>query len=287
MELLQHLGFLGNSDDYARSSIVLYGAPMDFTTSFRPGTRFGPRRVREISEGLEEYSPMLDRALSEVVFYDAGDVEFGFGNIEAALRKIGQAAERFFTDNKFPLMIGGEHLVSLAPIKEAFKKYPDLAVLQFDAHADLRDEYFGEPHSHATVIGNVAKLIGGKNVYQFGIRSGTRQEFEFGRENTNFYPYQVLDPLQKALAGLGDRPIYVTIDIDVVDPAYAPGTGTPEAGGISSWEMLQVIYALKEKNVIAMDIVELSPVLDSQDITALLVGKLVREAILAFGSGGN
>ncbi len=283
MTMWRQTQFLESQEDYDNASLVLYGAPMDFTTSFRPGTRFGPQRMREVSNGLEDYSPLLDRMLSEVAFYDAGDVELPFGNVSLALEEIEGATRSIVNDGKFPLLVGGEHLVSYPAIKVLAEKHPDLVVLHFDAHADLRDHYLGERNSHATVIGQVVKLIGGKNVYQFGIRSGTREEFTFARANTNFYPHAVLDPLVKVLPEIGNRPIYCTIDIDVMDPAYVPGTGTPEAGGITSREMLQVIYALKAKNMVALDIVELSPVLDLSDVTSLLVAKLVRESILAFG----
>lgn len=283
MELNKQSGYLASGDNYDQASLVIYGAPMDLTTSYRPGTRFGPRRAREVSEGLEEYSHVLDKQLSEIAFYDAGDVYIPYGNVERGLQGIKAAAMQIFADNKFPLLIGGEHLVSLPAIEAAHAKYEDLVLLHFDAHTDLRDEFHGERNSHATVIGHAAKLVGGKNVYQFGIRSGVREEFAYARKHMHIYPGEVIEPLMRILPELGNRPIYCTIDIDVMDSAYVPGTGTPEAGGISSREMLQVIYALKEKNVIGMDIVELSPVLDVSDITSLLVAKMIREAVLTFG----
>ncbi len=277
--------FMGSLSQEEQASLVLYGAPMDYTTSFRPGARFGPTRVREISDGLEEYSYRLDRDLSEAGFFDAGDVECPFGNVERSLNAIGRETRRILSAAKLPLLVGGEHLVSLPAIEAVYERYPELIVLQFDAHADLRADYMGEVKSHATVMGRVLDLLGPQRIYQFGIRSGTREEFALGRRDNFFYPGTVLEPLLSVIQALGSVPIYITIDIDVLDSAHVPGTGTPEAGGITSSELLEAIYAMQGLNVVGMDIVELSPVLDTNDSTALLVAKLVRESMIAFGKG--
>ena len=277
--------FMASVDQEEKVNVVLYGAPMDYTTSFRPGARFGPARVREISEGIEEYNYMYDRDLVEAGFFDAGDVECPFGNVQRSLVAIGAETKRILDQGKLPLMVGGEHLVSLPAIERVHEKYPDLLVLHFDAHADLRTDYMGEPLSHATVMGRVLDRLGPKRIYQFGIRSGTREEFALGRAENHFYPGVVLPALLQVLPTLGNTPIYISIDIDVMDAAYVPGTGTPEAGGISSGEMLQAIHAMRHLNVVGMDIVELAPVLDVGDVTALLVAKMVRDSVLAFGKG--
>ncbi|GAB6181710.1 agmatinase [Desulfotomaculum defluvii] len=276
-------GFMGASQDYESSNLVLVGAPMDFTVSFRPGTRQGPQAIRQVSIGLEEYSVLLDRDLAEYTYYDAGDISIPFGHVLESLDKIGQVVDRIIRDDKFPLVLGGEHLISLPVIKQVVQKYPDLKVIHFDAHADLRQDYMGQTLSHASVMRRVADLVGGQNIYQFGIRSGTREEFDYARANTRMFPGKVLEPLKQVLPELTGHPVYITLDIDVVDPAYAPGTGTAEPGGCSSTEILDAIYLMKELNVVGMDLVEISPVYDHSERTALLGAKLVREAILVFG----
>ncbi|MEC0213215.1 agmatinase [Paenibacillus ehimensis] len=274
--------FILSSDDYAASRAVIYGMPMDYTVSFRPGSRFGPSRIREVSIGLEEYSPYLDKSLEDITYFDAGDLLLPFGNPGRSLDIIGEYVRGLLADGKFPLGLGGEHLVSWPVIQEVYKKYPDLALIHIDAHADLREQYEGEPLSHSTPVRKAALLMGGKNVYQFGIRSGSREEFKFGRENINFYPFEVLEPLKKVLPELAGRPVYLTIDIDVLDPMCAPGTGTAEAGGITSKELLAAIHemAASELNFVGADLVEVAPAYDPTEQTQIVASKLIREMLL-------
>lgn len=274
--------YLGASSDYSKANAVIYGAPMDFTVSFRPGTRFGPEKIRQVSIVLEEYSPYQNRELSEINFFDAGDLALPFGNVDRSLQLIYKKAYKLHEDKKFPILLGGEHLVSLPAIQAAFEYYNTLKVIQFDAHADLRENYEGEANSHATVIRKTAELIGGSNVFQLGIRSGTKEEFEYGRKETNFYFDKVLEPLAEVVDKCGNDPVYITVDIDVLDPAFAPGTGTPEPGGFSVKDILIAFETLKELNVVAFDLVEVSPALDHSDITSIAAAKLVREALLTF-----
>lgn len=280
--LEKNLGFIGSGENYKEAQVVLLGLPMDFTVSFRPGTRMGPRQIRTVSEGIEEYSYYLDKDLANVDYVDLGDVSLPFGNVGESLARINRVIAQVLADDKFPISLGGEHLVTY-PILQAFKeKYPDLAVIQFDAHADLRKEYLGEEQSHATVMQKACELFGGDSIFQLGIRSGTKAEFEFAKENTNLYFEQVLEPISAIIKKVGNRPVYITVDIDVVDPAFAPGTGTPEAGGCSSKELIHAIHRLKELNVVGFDLVEVSPATDVGDCTSLLAAKIVREAILSF-----
>lgn len=276
--------FLAASDDPS-APVVLLGAPLDATVSFRPGTRFGPARIREVSEGLEDYSPVLDRDLTQVPFFDAGDVELPLGDVEGSLAAIEAAVDAVAGRGQLPVVLGGEHLLTLAAVRAVHRYHPDLAVLQFDAHADLRDDYLGVRHSHATVMRRIGELVGFDRVYQVGIRSGTREEFAFGRARTRFFPLQLLEALDHVLPQLADRPVYVTIDIDVVDPGAAPGTGTPEPAGVAPSELLAALYRLRELRVAGLDVVEVCPPQDAGDVTAILAAKLVREAILSFGSG--
>lgn len=274
--------FLGATDNYEEADTVLVGMPMDYTVSFRPGTRMGPQQIRTVSYGLEMYSVYLDKDLKDQRYYDLGDMILPFGNVSKSLEVIETVTRKLLMDRKFPVMIGGEHLVTYPIVKAFVDQYQDLVVVHFDAHADLRTEFFGEENSHATVMRRVAELIGPRNLYQFGIRSGIKEEFLYAQENTNTYIDKVIEPLQKVIPQLGDRPVYVTLDIDVVDPAYAPGTGTPEAGGCSSREIIQAIHELGVTNVVGFDLVEVSPMTDQSERTALLAAKIIREAILSF-----
>lgn len=277
--------FLAAKDSYQDSRLVLAGIPLDLTSSFRPGSRQGPQAIRSVSEGLEEYSPYLNLDLADCHFYDQGDLLLPQGNLDLCLQRIEQLCRLLLQDEKLPVFLGGEHLITYPIIKAAVDFYPDLAVLHFDAHADLRDQYLGETYSHATVMRRVCELIGPENVYQFGIRSGTREEFAYGDSFTHFYPFQVVQALQSSLPVLSERPLYVTLDIDVLDPAYAPGTGTPEPGGCLPQDIFQIFTLLRGWNVIGYDIVELAPVYDPSGITTLLAAKLVREGLLAFQTG--
>ncbi len=280
--LLGNSGFHGSINDYTEAEAVILGLPMDYTVSFRPGARLGPERIREVSYGLELYSWHLDRSLADLKYYDGGDLNLPYGNVRASLEAIRTAVATMLKDGKFPICLGGEHLVSWGVFQAVYEHYPDLVVLHFDAHADLRAEFFGESDSHATVVGNIARALGPKRVYQFGIRSGEKEEFLFAQEYTHLYSERIFPGLEEVVPQLGDKPVYVTLDIDVVDPAFAPGTGTPEPGGCTSAEILRAVHMLGAANVVAFDLVEVAPQLDASDITPLLGAKIVREAMLSF-----
>ncbi len=277
--------FIGSHPVFEESEAVLYGMPMDWTVSYRPGSRFGPTRIREVSIGLEEYSPYLDRELEEVKYFDAGDIPLPFGNPQRSLNMIEEYIDQLLAADKFPLGMGGEHLVSWPVMKAMYKKYPDLAIIHMDAHTDLREEYEGEPLSHSTPIRKVAELIGPENVYSFGIRSGMREEFQWAKENgMHISKFEVLEPLKEILPTLAGRPVYVTIDIDVLDPAHAPGTGTVDAGGITSKELLASIHAIAKSDlrIVGGDLVEVAPIYDPSEQTANTASKLIREMILGW-----
>lgn len=279
--------FLAAGDDPG-APVVLMGAGLDVTTSFRPGTRFGPARIRTVSDGLEEYSPSLDGELADVPFYDAGDIDLAPGNTPASLDAIEDAVADVVGRGQLPIVLGGEHLLTLGAVRGVLRHVPDVAVIQFDAHADLRDDYLGENLSHATVMRRVAELIGPENVHQLGIRSGTGEEFRYGHTHTHFHPLPLGGGLaelaEQAADVVGDRPVYITVDIDVIDPGFAPGTGTPEPGGVSPGELLRALYKLRRLRVVGIDLVEVCPPQDASDVTSLLAAKLVREAIICFGS---
>jgi agmatinase len=277
--------FIRSHANFEESEAVIYGMPMDWTVSFRPGSRFGPARIREVSLGLEEYSPYLDKHLEEVKYYDAGDIPLPFGNAQRSLDMIEDFVGRILDAGKFPLGLGGEHLVSWPIFKAFHKRFDDFAIIHIDAHADLREQYEGEPLSHSTPIRKACDLIGAKNVYSFGIRSGMREEFQFAKESGMYMAkFDVAAPLKEVLPTLKGRNVYVTIDIDVLDPAHAPGTGTAEAGGISSKELLEAITAIANSDVrvIGADIVEVAPAYDPTEQTQIAASKFVREILLGW-----
>lgn len=277
--------FLGMGTSFKDAEWAYFGVPMDFTASFQPGSRFGPGRIREASYALETYSLALDRDLEEVSVVDLGELEFPFGNVQEALRRIGETAQSLLDAGKKFLAVGGEHLISLPLITAVAKRHPDLVVVHWDAHADLRDQYLGERLSHATVLRRVAELLRPRHLYQFGIRSGTREEMAWAKEHTRLYPESVLEPLTSVLSELQGRPIYVTIDLDVIDPGYFPGTGTPEPGGISAAEAFRALRLFDGLHVVAMDLVETMPLQDVSQRTAVLAAKMVRDALLVVSGG--
>ncbi|MEN6325303.1 MAG: agmatinase [Syntrophomonas sp.] len=278
----QKARFMGSSMDINECDRVILGIPMDSTTSFRPGTRWAPWRIREVSEGVEEYSIYQDKSLDEIDFYDAGDVIIPFGNIKESLRRVEEVSREFIAGGKKLFSIGGEHLVSLPLIKAYHSFYPDLMVIQMDAHADLREDYLGETLSHATVMRHVVEELGSKKLIQLGIRSGTREEIAFGRENTYLYLDQFLEVLTEVKERAWGQPVYITLDIDVLDPAFAPGTGTPEAGGVSSRDLFRMLHEFRDLNIVGFDMVEISPPYEHNDNTTILGAKILREALLAY-----
>lgn len=278
----QKASFMGSEKHLEGCEKVIIGLPMDATTSFRPGTRLAPYRLRQVSEGIEAYSICLGKSLEDISFCDLGDLILPFGNIIKSLDRIEKAAKSLLAKKIRIYSIGGEHLVSLPLIKAHKVFYDDLVVIQMDAHADLRTEYLGEVLSHATVMRQVAKEIGAKNLYQLGIRSATADEIDFGQRETNLYIGEFLTVLDKIKGLVGKRPVYLSVDIDVIDPAFAPGTGTPEPGGITSQEIFAALYKLKDLNIIGFDLVEISPPYDFGDITSILGAKILREALLGF-----
>lgn len=272
--------FLGAGDGYAAARVVLAGAGLDATVCFRPGAREGPRAVRHLSQCLEEYSLRLGRDIREAPFYDAGDLDLPFGGVENALAHIERAADGILSDGKVPVFIGGEHLITLPVITAVHSRHPDLVVLQFDAHADLRDQYLGVRLSHATVMRRVADLLGRGRIYQFGVRSADKEEVEFAGGNTRLHLYEVSAPLADVYDEIATKPVYVTLDVDVVDPAYAPGVGTPEPGGIGPAELMDAVYRLQGLNVVGFDVVEVNPAYDPGGLAPLLAAKVIREIVL-------
>lgn len=274
--------FIGCDAEYDEAEIVLYGAPFDSTTSFRPGARFGSAAMRHESFGLETYSLYQDKDLTDSKVFDSGDLELCFGSAEAALADIEAAAKDILAAGKLPLLLGGEHLVTLGAVRAVAERYPDLHIIHFDAHADLRDDYLGAKLSHACVLRRCHDILGDGRIHQFCIRSGEREEFAFAGEHTDLHPFG-FDGLKEVVEELIEKqvPVYLTIDLDCLDAAVFPGTGTPEAGGVSFLQLLQAMMLAAQTNVVAADLNELAPMLDSSGISTATACKVLRELLLA------
>ena len=282
--------FIGCDKSYREADTVLFGAPYDSTTSFRPGTRFGPSAMRMESFGIETYSPMQDKDLvDDTKVFDSGDLELPFGAPEPALKMIEERSAQILEDGKRPFLLGGEHLVTLGAFRAVQKKYPDVVIIHFDAHADLREDYLGNPLSHACVLRRIHDLVGDGRIFQFGIRSGTREEFAFmksGHVKTEPFTSATLAKVVKSIPK--KTPLYLTIDMDVLDPSEFPGTGTQEAGGFSYLQLLADMRLICSKlNVVAMDNVELNPGLDPTGRSTALACKFLRECLLSLTNKGE
>lgn len=270
-----------NECTFKESAVVVFGAPFDGTASFRPGARFGPQYIRNDFYGIESYSPLLNKDLEDIKLYDAGDLDLPFGNTKESLKIIKNQVSTIISNEKFPFLIGGEHLVSLPAIESIFSKYENLRILHLDAHTDLRDEYLGEKYSHSTVIRRVWDFMGDDKIFQFGIRSGTKEEFLWSESGHTYLHKYDLQGIETVIEKISDFPIYITIDLDVLDPSIFPGTGTPEAGGISYKELEKLFIQISRLNVVGADIVELSPHLDTSAISVAVACKVIREMILS------
>ncbi len=274
--------FIGCDCEYDEAKIVLFGAPYDSTTSFRPGARFGCKAIRSESFGLETYSPYQDDELTEKKVFDSGDLELVFGNAHTALGQIEARARTILNDGKLPFMVGGEHLVTLGAFRAVQEKYPDVSIIHFDAHADLRADYLGERMSHASVLRRCHELVGDGRIFQFGIRSGDREEFVWGKDHvqTRMFDFEGLD---QVVAQLGEKPVYFTLDLDVLDPSVFPGTGTPEAGGVSFMQLLNACLKLRGLNIVGLDVNELAPAYDISGVSTAVAGKIIRELLIMLG----
>ncbi len=274
------LSFQSCKSEYQVSDVVLFSAPLDSTTSYRPGTRFAGNAIRVESIGIEWYSPYMEMDLKDYDTIDIGDLELPMGDVKKALDIIYNTAKQIVSDNKMPMMVGGEHLVTLSVVKALHEKYKDLRIIHLDAHTDLRDEFLGRELSHATVLRRCHDILGDNKIFQFGIRSGDRHEFEWAKKHTHLRKFD-FEGIEDIVDSIKDHPVYITIDLDVLDPSVFPGTGTPEPGGVTYKELIGAISAFtKLNNVVGADIVELAPMLDASNVSTIVAAKTLRELIL-------
>lgn len=273
--------FIACDAEYEDADIVLFGAGFDGTTSFRPGTRFGPSAIRNESFGIETYSPYQDKDMLDYSYFDSGDLELSFGSTNRVIADIAMRTDRILTDGKIPFMIGGEHLVTLGAVMAVTEKIDDLYIIHFDAHADLRDDYIGQKLSHACVLRRCHDIVGDGHIFQFGIRSGDREEFEFASEHTfmNKFNFNGLEDIVNQLRG---KKVYLTVDLDVLDPSVFPGTGTPEAEGVSFRELREALtFVCSQLDIAGCDVNELSPQYDQSGVSTAAACKIIREMLLA------
>lgn len=273
--------FIACDGDYDDAKIVLFGAGFDGTTSFRPGTRFAPSAIRNESFGIETYSPYQNKDLTDYSYFDSGDLELPFGSVSRTVADIAMLTDTILGDGKVPFMIGGEHLVTLGAVMAVNDKFDDLYIVHFDAHADLRNDYLGQPLSHACVLRRCHELVGDDHIFQFGIRSGDREEFFFADEHTEMHKFN-FSGLEETVEKLKGKNVYFTLDLDVLDPSVFPGTGTPEAGGVTFEELRRAITLVCSKlNIVGCDVNELSPVYDQSGVSTAVACKVIREMLLA------
>lgn len=275
----RHHEYEGIFSSYEEAEIVIYGVPFDGTCSNKPGTRFGPAAIRSEIDGLETYSPYLNKDLLDTPYCEIGDIDLPLGNTEKVVETIYQHASTCLQDNKRLITLGGEHLVTYPVVKAYAEYYDHLHVVHLDAHADLRDDYLGEKLSHATVMRRVFEQLDSGILMQFGIRSGTREEFKFAEKYTTMQPF-TLEGMEKVKTVVGDDPVYLSIDLDVLDPSIFPGTGTPEPGGIPFNGLIMGLTQLLGVNIVGADIMELSPHYDPSGVSNVVGAKILREVAL-------
>ncbi len=275
--------WLASTAFFEEADWVIVGLPYDGTASYRPGSRFAPQAIRQASWGLETWSPDFKKDLISVSFFDAGDLELPFGNREKSLHLIQQATEETLNAGKKWFGVGGEHLVTLPVVEAYLKKYPDLAILHFDAHGDLRSDYLGETLSHATVMRRILdnKAMEPHRLVQVGIRSGPEEEFRWMEENKTLLHSQT--DVHRGRQRLLGRPVFVTLDLDILDPSVLGGTGTPEPGGFMFSQLIDWLQAFQGLNIVGADVVELSPHYDSSGASSVVAAKVIRELLLLAG----
>jgi agmatinase len=210
-----------------------------------------------------------------------GDLELPLGEKKISLGFIRKALDQILSKKKFPILLGGDHLITLPIVEELSLRHPNLHLVQIDAHTDLREDYLGESLSHSTVMRKVVDRLGGGRLFQIGIRSGTEQEFKLARERKSIVS---LDPssLSSMIKRLRNKPVYITLDLDVIDPGLLPGVGTPEPGGLTFQEIISLLKKLQTLLVIGFDVVELTPDYDPTQVSSVTASVILREMILAF-----
>ena len=274
--------YMGSQREIKNCSIGIFGVNYDGTTSFRSGTRFGPSAIRNVSQSLETFCPILEKDLSNIGYVDFGSLIIDLDNTESVINRVSLATKLLIKNNLKPLILGGEHSITTGVIETLVKKYPDLVIIQLDAHADLRDSYMNNKNSHACTMQRCIEKLPNKEIFQIGIRSGTKEEFQKMRENNQLIDLKKGDKnlLLSRLEKIKELPIYLTIDVDWFDPSLLSGTGTPEPGGFFWDDFEMIIKTLNKFNLIGADIVELAPEIDISGVSSIVAAKVARSLIM-------
>jgi agmatinase len=278
--MIAHQRYLAANSTVDEADVVLIGVPFDGTACFRPGARFGPQGIRFWSDVLETYSRTFDADLEDLKLADAGDLHILSADWKGSSVKIHRAVKEFLQQGAVPILMGGEHLITLPAVQASAGLFPGLVVLHMDAHMDLRDNYEGLQLSHATVMRRVMENVGPDSLLQYGIRSGTREEWALSEEQGT-----LLGDLKTLPDVVGDRPVYLSVDLDILDPSVMPETGAPEPGGISFPQLHEAIVACRGLNVIAGDVVEYCPLPGGGGPSGAVAAKVVRELIFLCAEG--
>jgi len=278
---ITHSTLCGCGADYENSIIVLFGAPFESRTIHRGGVAKAPSAIRYASANIETFSPYLRTDMRDVNIFDAGDLDISSKEVITAIDAVESFCGKIHDDGKTPVMMGGEHIMTCGAVRAAAARWPELAVLQFDAHTDLKRDYRGETFSGCTLMRRVWDILGDGRIYQFGVRSGSREEFEWSSEHTRIETGSA-NSIDSCAEAVMSRPIYITVDLDVIDPAELPATGTPEAGGMSFRALYDALLSLRGLDVVGFDICELYPPYDTTGASTSLAAKLLREMLIAF-----
>jgi agmatinase len=273
--------YISADASFEKSGGVILGCPYDGSATFRPGARFGPSAIRRASWGIETFSPYFNKDLGQFSVHDMGDLELPLGEKKASLNLIRNAIDQIVSAKKFPILLGGDHLITLPVIEEIVKIYPRLQLLQIDAHADLRDDYLGESLCHSTVMRRLIERLGEDRLFQIGVRSGTEEEFKLARRMRSIFSFGP-GSLDSMIKRLRNEPAYITLDLDVIDPSLLPSVGTPEPGGFTFQEFISLLKKLQTLHVIGFDVVELTPDYDPTQVSSVTASVILREMILAF-----
>jgi agmatinase len=263
--------------------VALFGIPFEGRVNLRRGADHGPRELRLASDSIETYSPFLGRDLEDLAIADLGDCELGDGSPREQLARAREEIRRFWRPGLRPVMLGGDHTATLPVIEVLAPAIPELRILQLDAHPDLREEFLGERCNYASAMARVMDVVAPERVYQVGMRTGAREEYQ--RKAPHLFPAhrtRPLDAVRSLLPELAAHPLYVTVDVDVLDPSEAPGTGAPEPCGITAAELVEIVRLLAPCSIVGTDLMEVAHAWDPSGRTGITACWILREAILTW-----
>jgi agmatinase len=275
--------FIASRASLPEARIVVFGIPFEGSVNLRQGADRGPRDLRLASDSIETYSPALERDLEDLAIADLGDCRLGAGSPRQQLDSARHEIAEFWHPGLRPVMLGGDHTATVPVIETLAPAIPELRILQLDAHPDLREEFLGERYNYASAMARVMDVVAPERVYQVGMRTGAREEY--ARRAPHLYPAHAIHPVEavrRLVPELARHPLYVTIDVDVLDPSEAPGTGAPEPCGLRTAELIEIVRLLEPCRIVGTDLVEVAQAFDPSGRTAITASWVLREAILTW-----